>query len=178
MRLSARSPHSPFTRAIFLSGPVALGALLGVGGYTFGYAQGFSYFSSDPKACANCHIMRPQYDSWQKSSHHSVATCADCHLPEALPAKLLAKAENGYHHSRGFTLQDFHEPIRIKPPNAAILEASCLRCHEDLVHTMLGAGAGAGRTTEKTMGCVHCHAFVGHGETAGLGPRDEAPKGP
>src|SRR5262249_39642603 len=60
---------------------IALGVVLGLGGFTFRYAEGLSYFSTDPKACANCHIMRRQYDGWQKASHHGAATCADCHLP-------------------------------------------------------------------------------------------------
>ena len=36
-------------------------------------------------------------------------------------AKYVAKASNGWHHSKGFTLQDFAEPIRIKPRNSEIL---------------------------------------------------------
>jgi cytochrome c nitrite reductase small subunit len=58
-----------------------LGVLVGIGSYTFGYAKGGSYFSSDPRACVNCHIMREPYDSWQHASHHAVATCVDCHDP-------------------------------------------------------------------------------------------------
>ena len=42
------------------------------------------------------------------------------------------KASNGYHHSKAFTLQDFAEPIRIKPGNAKALEDNCLRCHGPL----------------------------------------------
>lgn len=75
-----------------------VGAALGVGGTTFRYAEGLSYLSTDPAACANCHIMQPQYDSWQKASHHTVATCVDCHLPHDFIGKYYAKAENGYHH--------------------------------------------------------------------------------
>jgi len=41
----------------------ALGVLLGIGGTTFNYAEGLSYLSTDPAACANCHIMQPQYDA-------------------------------------------------------------------------------------------------------------------
>jgi len=144
---------------------VALGGVVGLGGFTFRYAEGLSYFSSDPKACANCHIMRRQYDGWQKASHHGAATCVDCHLPRALIPKLMAKASNGWHHSKGFTLQDFEEPIRIKPANAAILQENCLRCHEPMVHELV---AGA-RTDRDAVECVHCHASVGHGERAGLG---------
>jgi hypothetical protein len=35
-----------------------IGPVLGLGVYTFWYAEGASYFSSDPKSCVNCHIMR------------------------------------------------------------------------------------------------------------------------
>ena len=69
---------------------VGLGVLAGVGGVTFAYAEGASYLSTDPAACANCHIMQPQYDSWQKSSHHTVAGCIDCHLPADLFGKYIA----------------------------------------------------------------------------------------
>jgi len=138
---------------------ILLGVAIGVGFFTFGYAQGLSYFSSDPRACANCHIMNDQYASWQKGPHHGEARCVDCHLPHDLVPKLVAKAENGYHHSRGFTLQDFHEPILIKPKNADILQANCLRCHGDYVHELV---AGS-RTDRDAVRCVHCHRGVGHG---------------
>ena len=98
------------------------GVFLGVSAYTFYYARGFSYMSNDPKACVNCHIMREEYDGWQKASHHAVAVCNDCHLPHDPLGKLLVKASNGYHHSRAFTFQDFHEPVRIRPGNAQVLE--------------------------------------------------------
>ena len=84
---------------VLLAGCV--GALLGIGAYTFRYAEGLSYFSTEPSACANCHIMQSQYQSWGRASHHTVAVCVDCHLPHAGLRKLLAKAENGYRHSKG-----------------------------------------------------------------------------
>jgi len=135
------------------------GMLSGLGAYTFWYAQGGSYFSSDPKACVNCHIMREAYESWQHASHHAVAKCIDCHLPHDFIGKYLAKAENGFWHSKGFTLQDFHEPIRIKPRNAGILEANCIACHKDLVADAIHLGS----LGDDTNHCVRCHASVGHG---------------
>jgi cytochrome c nitrite reductase small subunit len=143
--------------------PYLLAALVGLFGglgvYTFNYAEGFSYFSSDPKACVNCHIMRDQYDSWQKSSHHGAAVCVDCHLPHDLIPKLYAKSDNGYRHSKGFTFPDFHEPIMITPRNADILQDNCLRCHGDMVEDLV-----SGATTEKdALRCVQCHVSVGHG---------------
>lgn len=143
---------------------IAIGVCLGEASYTFHYAEGLSYFSPDPKACVNCHIMRPQYDGWQKASHHSVATCVDCHLPHTFAAKYVAKAENGFWHSKGFTLQDFHEPIVIGSKNRRILQHNCLHCHEGMVHDILTA-----QPSEETVDCIHCHRTVGHGDEVGLG---------
>ncbi len=137
-----------------------VGALVGVGGFTFGYAEGWSYFSPDPRACVNCHIMNPQYDSWQKSSHHTVAVCNDCHLPHDFFGKYVAKARNGFNHSWAFTFQDFPEPIRITPKNAEILQDNCVECHAGFVHPILVSGEPQ---------CVRCHADVGHGPRTGLG---------
>lgn len=144
-----------------------VGVVVGLGGFTFRYAEGLSYFSTDPRACANCHIMNDQYTSWTKGPHHSFAGCVDCHLPHDLVPKLVAKAVNGYHHSKGFTLEDFHEPIQIKPANAAILQAACVRCHDGLVHDVLDAAGsakgGAPARPDQQLRCVHCHRNAGHG---------------
>lgn len=136
-----------------------LGILLGAGTYTVRYAEGLSYLSSDPVACVNCHIMRDQYDGWQKASHHANATCVDCHVPHSFIPKYLVKAENGFWHSKGFTLQDFHEPIRIRPVSSGILNNNCLYCHRDFVSDILRNGPAG----EESTNCVHCHAGVGHG---------------
>src|SRR5262245_55440645 len=116
------------------------GVLLGAGAFTVHYAEGFSYLSNDPKACVNCHIMRDQYDGWQKASHHAAATCNDCHVPHEFFAKYWVKAENGLFHSKGFTLQDFPEPIRLRPVSLGVLHVNCVRCHHDLVNDVLGHG--------------------------------------
>jgi len=141
---------------------VLAGALAGIGAFTFHYGEGLSYFSTDPRACKNCHIMNDEYASWTKGPHHAVAKCIDCHLPHEFVPKYLAKASNGYHHSKGFTFQDFHEPIQIKPRNAAILQAACLRCHEDFVHDIVRGST----TADDATPCVHCHRNVGHGARA------------
>ena len=135
------------------------GAVLGLGLYTFQYAKGFSYFSTDPQACANCHIMREQYDSWRKSTHHAAARCIDCHLPHSLVPKYVAKGVNGWNHSRAFTMQDFHEPIQITPMNSAILERNCRHCHEALVAEL----AGGEESGAEAIRCVGCHRSSGHG---------------
>ena len=138
---------------------VLAGVALGTGTFTVQYAEAFSYLSNDPKACVNCHIMRDQYDGWQKASHHAVATCNDCHVPHEMVPKYLVKAENGFWHSKGFTLQDFPEPIRLRPVSLTILQNNCVNCHHDLVNDILGHGTIGSERTD----CVHCHAAVGHG---------------
>lgn len=151
------------TQGILLT--VLIGSFIGIGLYTFRYAEGLSYFSTDPKACMNCHIMKPQYDSWQKASHHATASCVECHLPHNLVEKYIAKADNGYRHSKGFTLQDFHEPIMITPRNSKILQDNCLRCHDGMVHGL----AVLAHSGPIAVSCVHCHSTVGHGEKTGMG---------
>jgi cytochrome c nitrite reductase small subunit len=138
---------------------VFLGVIGGMAAFTFRYAEGLSYFSSDPRACKNCHIMNEQYASWTKGPHHAAAKCVDCHLPHDVVGKYIAKGENGYHHSKGFTLQDFHEPILIKERNARILQENCLHCHEDFVHDVVRGST----TAEDAVRCVHCHRSTGHG---------------
>lgn len=153
MQQTLRRHFLPLTLAL------GLGLLVGLVGFTFYYAEGAAYLSNDPKACVNCHVMRDQYDGWQKSSHHAVATCNDCHTPHALVPKYLAKMENGFWHSKGFTLQDFHEPIRIKPKNKMILQENCVGCHGGLVSELLNHAGDE----QQVVDCVKCHADVGHG---------------
>jgi cytochrome c nitrite reductase small subunit len=136
------------------------GVMVGLGIFTFRFAEGFSYFTNDPNACANCHIMRDYLDSWQKSSHHSRAVCNDCHTPHAILPKLWTKTENGWRHSTKFTLQTFREPLRITPTNARRLQANCIGCHEELVSELRDLHGG---TPDQDLNCVRCHAGVGHG---------------
>jgi len=142
---------------------VLLGVLLGSGGYTFWYAEGASYLSNDPRACVNCHVMRDHYDGWQKASHHAVATCNDCHTPHDFFGKYYTKAENGFWHSKGFTFQDFPEPIRIRPRNYEVLNANCRECHAGLV-SQINAAHGYLDDTG-ALDCIRCHKEVGHGPT-------------
>ncbi len=137
-----------------------LGILVGLGSFTFHYGEGLSYFSTDPRACKNCHIMNEEYNSWTKGPHHGAADCVDCHLPHEFIPKYLAKADNGYHHSKGFTLQDFHEPIMIKPKE---LRRSCRRTACAATAISCTTSSPAARPPRTPCACVHCHRNVGHG---------------
>ena len=138
---------------------VLLGLPAGVGAFTFGYAKGFSYLSSDPRACINCHVMNEQYDAWLKSGHRHTATCVDCHLPHAGLAKWIAKADHGFRHSAAFTLQNFKEPIEITAKDRELVLENCVRCHAGLVQAIHSAPD----PRAEEIDCLHCHAGAGHG---------------
>jgi cytochrome c nitrite reductase small subunit len=144
-----------------------VGVMIGTSAYTYSYGEGFSYLSNYPKSCVNCHIMRDHYDGWAKASHHAVATCNDCHTPHDLIGKYTVKAENGFWHSKAFTLQDFRDPLIIRPRNSRVLQGSCVYCHQDLVADILGNYLGSEGKSPRVDGgaanCVRCHASVGHG---------------
>lgn len=135
-----------------------LGILAGAGGYTFLYARGAAYLSDDPNACANCHIMRDQLASWQKSSHHKVATCNSCHTPHDLIGKYATKVENGYQHSRAFTFQDWPDPIRMRPVSASIVLNNCTECHKQLISQLPEHLS----EPESPVNCISCHRDAGH----------------
>jgi cytochrome c nitrite reductase small subunit len=137
---------------------VSLGVAVGLGAYTFVYARGASYLTNNPASCANCHIMKEQYDGWLKSSHRAVATCNDCHTPAGFLAKYATKASNGFWHSFSFTTGRFHEPIRIKPRNLGITEQACQKCHTEITQALTGPHTAGG----DELSCVRCHRSVGH----------------
>jgi len=136
---------------------VVAGFAVGLMGYTFVYARGYSYLTNDPSACVNCHVMREQYDGWMASSHHRAAGCNDCHTPHDMVGKWSTKALNGFWHSFYFTTGTFHEPIRINARNRDITESACRSCHAGVVEAIDMAPRRQGR-----LACTGCHASVGH----------------
>ena len=133
------------------------GAFVGAVAYTAHFARATSYLSDDPKACVNCHIMNEQYDGWSSSSHHARASCNDCHVPHSsIFAKYYVKAEHGYRHSKRFTLQNFHEPIRINLPSRNVVIDNCIRCHGAMTREIRASGK---------VDCIRCHESVAHGPT-------------
>ncbi|HEX4825874.1 MAG TPA: cytochrome c nitrite reductase small subunit [Candidatus Polarisedimenticolaceae bacterium] len=144
-----------------------VGSFAAAVGYTAHYARATSYLSEDPKACINCHVMNEQYDGWSRSPHHARATCNDCHVPHSsIFAKYYVKAEHGYRHSKLFTLNSFHEPIRANAASHAVVIANCIRCHEAMTREIrLAAPGSSAHTVSGGIDCIRCHAAVAHGPT-------------
>ncbi|MEN9353258.1 MAG: hypothetical protein RL318_583 [Fibrobacterota bacterium] len=149
---------------------VLIGLTIGAGGVIFHQSRAWSYLYDDPKACINCHIMMPQYTTWQHSSHARVASCNDCHVPHSsLAAKYFFKAKDGMRHATLFTLGMEEQVIRITAPSKAVVQENCVRCHgfvNDEVSTR--------NVTEKTARhgeghlCWDCHREVPHGRVNSL----------
>ena len=142
---------------------VLAGLIIGLGTYTFIYAKGYSYLTNNPAACTNCHVMQAQYEAWLKSSHHSAATCNDCHTPHNIIGKYAVKANNGFWHSFYFTSGDYPDTIEItkfdhrsqRTPAAAAIENITAAIDGNVVH---GKAEG--------LQCTRCHNSVGHSESA------------
>lgn len=147
--------HTPVPRWLATAAIAAVGALVGLGLYTFSYAEGASYFSNDPTSCMNCHVMRAEFDSWNRGSHHAVAACNDCHTPHTFPGKYIVKGINGWNHSLAFTTGNYPDPIRIRSFNAGVAQANCVECHATTVSAIHAPGDTEGA-------CSRCHGNVGH----------------
>lgn len=154
-KLSSLFQSGPFKLWLVLA--AVIGGVIGLGGFTFAYAEGYSYFSDDPSACVNCHVMRDVYDGWHAGTHKAVATCNDCHTPHIFPDKYLIKGINGWNHSVAFTLNNFPEPIQIKALNREVAQENCLYCHGNLVVAI------SHTENENPTDCLSCHVGVGHG---------------
>jgi len=159
MRFRDRVDAGPLvaSRAIATAAAILLGGLIGIGGYTFVYAKGYSYLTNDPAACANCHVMNDHFSAWTRSSHRSVAACNDCHTPASLLPKYATKATNGFWHSFYFTTGGYPDPIQITGRNRSVTEQACRHCHAPLTEA-IDVPHGAGRE----LSCIRCHETVGH----------------
>jgi cytochrome c nitrite reductase small subunit len=134
-----------------------IGLVAGVGIFTFVYARGASYMTDNPAACANCHVMRDQYESWMKGSHRKAAVCNDCHTPPGFVPKYGTKAMNGFFHSWAFTTGWFPDDIRITERNYRVANQACMKCHEQIT-----SGIRSVRGHREDVACITCHRQAGH----------------
>lgn len=134
------------------------GSLLGVGLFTFGFGNGWAYLGSNPETCAQCHIMEPYLEAYERGPHREVATCNDCHMPHSnIVEKYTVKGILGFRHAYAFTTGNHPENLRASDLSANIIQASCLYCHGEMV-----ADIHIPRTSEQEISCVRCHSDVGH----------------
>ena len=148
----------------------ALGVFTGLVILTFHLANGTSYLSDKPETCVNCHVMFPQYSSWQHSSHARVATCNDCHVPQDnIVRKYMFKASDGLRHTTMFTLRLEPQVIKIKNAGRDVVQENCERCHQGLLGYMHSAQKNkAYLVADDKDVCWSCHQEVPHGTVSSL----------
>ncbi|MEX0981166.1 MAG: cytochrome c nitrite reductase small subunit [Bacteroidales bacterium] len=129
-----------------------------------------SYLSDKPETCVNCHIMTPQYATWQHSSHREHAHCNDCHVPHNNAInKYYFKAKDGLRHATVFTLRNEPQVIFIKEEGSEVVQDNCIRCHSTLM-----TDAKLLRITDhyhderQEKKCGDCHREVPHGRVNSL----------
>ena len=149
---------------------VACGMLVGFGALAIHVGNATSYLSDDPKACMNCHVMAPQFATWERSSHARVTVCNDCHVPHNnAVSKYLFKAMDGTRHSFMFTFRMEPQVIRIHEAGAAVVQENCIRCHthqtqnvKEKFVTVDEVNHGGGKL------CWDCHRETPHGRVNSL----------
>ena len=158
---------------------IVLGIGFGFAVHIFYISNAYSYLSNDPRACINCHVMTPQYATWERGSHGRVATCNDCHVPQTnFIEKYYFKASDGLRHATMFTLRLEPQVMRIKEAGKKAVQANCIRCHENQIHPVsLRAVSGKSIEQENTY-CWHCHRETPHGRVHSLSstPYAQTPK--
>jgi cytochrome c nitrite reductase small subunit len=129
-----------------------------------------SYLSDDPEVCINCHVMIPQFATWDRGSHGRVAECNDCHVPhDNIFNKYFFKAKDGLRHSSMFTLRMEPQVIQIKEAGKEVVQENCIRCHTNLVHPVSMRAINNKSILEKGDGyCWRCHRETPHGKVNSL----------
>lgn len=144
---------------------MVMSIFLGIFSYLIYISRAWSYVSDEPGTCVNCHIMAPQYATWQHSSHREVANCNDCHVPHDYVAnKYYFKAKDGLRHATVFTLRAEPDVIFIKEEGKNVVINNCMRCHSELFdHGIFSQTKTKQKPVENTRACWDCHRETPHG---------------
>ncbi|TLX76059.1 cytochrome c nitrite reductase small subunit [Labilibacter sediminis] len=149
---------------------ILLAIFVGLFAFIFKVSNAPSYLSDDPKTCVNCHIMAPQYATWQHSSHREWANCNDCHVPHNnVLNKYFFKAKDGLRHATVFTMRAEPQVIFIKEEGAEVVHQNCIRCHEQqITDPKLDATVANFTAHTQDRKCWECHREVPHGRVNSL----------
>ena len=113
---------------------VTLGILVGLFVYIVHISKASSYLSDKPETCVNCHVMAPQYATWNHSSHREWASCNDCHVPhDNIFNTYYFKAMDGMRHATIFTMRNEPQVIQIREAGIGVVQDNCVRCHTHLI---------------------------------------------
>ncbi|MCU0370697.1 MAG: cytochrome c nitrite reductase small subunit [Bacteroidales bacterium] len=144
---------------------ILMGVMIGMAFFIFRASRAHSYLSDKPETCMNCHIMAPQFSTWNHSSHREVTNCNECHVPhDNLLRKYFFKAKDGMRHATIFTLRAEPQVIFIKEAGIEVVQDNCIRCHEKLLKdSKLEAYTDLTNHFRTERLCWDCHREVPHG---------------
>jgi cytochrome c nitrite reductase small subunit len=142
-----------------------LAVFTGLGLFSFHISKASSYLGDKPETCVNCHIMAPQYATWNHSSHREKTNCNDCHVPHNnVLNKYYFKAKDGLRHATMFTLRLEPQVIFIHEAGREVVHQNCIRCHSELLTDsklkMYNTETDEFRRGRK---CWDCHRETPHG---------------
>lgn len=149
---------------------LVLAIFLGLFFYSIYLSKAGSYLSDNPQTCINCHVMVPQYATWNHGSHRELASCNECHVPHNnVVSTYYFKAKDGLRHATMFTFRLEPQVIHIKDAGIEVVQQNCLRCHEELILTAeQQVNNKAFHSERETRLCWECHRETPHGTVNSL----------
>ena len=108
--------------------------------------------SEQPDFCGSCHVMESEHDAWSHTGAHRRKLCVDCHLPNDNTAvHYMWKGLDGMKDVLLFYSGMVPEKIRITSHGAEVVQANCIRCHEQTVMSI-----------DPDRKCWECHRRLIH----------------
>jgi len=148
---------------------ILLGIIFGMGIFIIYISNAASYLSDKPATCINCHVMVPQFATWERGSHGKVATCNDCHVPQDnFFRKYYFKAADGLRHATMFTLRMEPQVMRIGEMGKSAVQENCIRCHTNQIHPLSLKAISGASIVEDGKYCWDCHRATPHGRVNSL----------
>lgn len=122
-----------------------------------------SYYTSRDTFCGSCHIMKPYYSTWTKSTHARVS-CVSCHNGSG-PIGWVASKSALF---RQVVVAIVFRPDKVKE-EGNIPNSYCITCHAE--HRKITTGADLKlparhhKMKDNPFECVDCHKMLVHSKT-------------
>jgi cytochrome c nitrite reductase small subunit len=127
-------------------GIAILAAVIALGYFAF-VTDAPAYGGSAPETCNKYH-----------APHEKWTECVDCHLPhENIVVYYLEKGRQGAKDVYAFTTGNIPVAIRASDKTKSIIQDNCLRCHKNMVESIVMG------TQPFDRHCWDCHRAVSHG---------------
>lgn len=129
----------------------------------------FNYFDT-AGSCVLCHSMKPNYESWQKSSHAKLP-CMSCHAPPGGALSLMMEHVLAGKLVVAEFVTGFHEPINAESEwSQEHMETDqCERCHDLETRVVTPSEAVPNMTSQAHLQhlaaglrCTTCHNRIAH----------------